>query len=236
MPASEAKIAANRQNSAKSTGPKTPEGKEVSRRNSFKHGLTGAGIVLPNEDVAEVEERLKSYREDLQPVGQVAEDLARRAAVLSVRLDRCVSHETASIAGRIRQAEADFVAPTGEDGATVAQLKAEAKARAMFDASKEATLARKYEAAIERGFFKALKELRQLAKESQAAQPVVDHESFRAMVASFDQFQAECDAFEAENFDEDLRTRPNYAKRAEVAPVLPPSAPVDVPITIGRRR
>jgi hypothetical protein len=33
------KVAANRQNALKSTGPKTPQGKVYSRRNSLKHGL-----------------------------------------------------------------------------------------------------------------------------------------------------------------------------------------------------
>ncbi len=33
------KIAANRQNALKSTGPKTPQGKAYSRTNALKHGL-----------------------------------------------------------------------------------------------------------------------------------------------------------------------------------------------------
>ncbi len=55
MPASEARILANQRNAQRSTGPKTPEGKEQSRRNALKHGLTGAGVVLPERDAAEVE-------------------------------------------------------------------------------------------------------------------------------------------------------------------------------------
>ena len=46
MPASEARINANRQNSLKSTGPKTSEGKERSRQNGLKHGMTGQGVVV----------------------------------------------------------------------------------------------------------------------------------------------------------------------------------------------
>ena len=168
MPASEARIRASQINGSKSKGPISPEGKAVSRRNSLKHGLTGEGVVLPNEDAAEVERRLAAFQEELQPTGEVGQALARRAAVCSVRMDRCVSQETAALSERVRQAEADFVAPEGADEATVAQLRAEAKARAMFDPSKEATLARKYEAAAERGFFRALKELRQLEKQAKA--------------------------------------------------------------------
>ena len=39
MPSSERKIAANRNNAKKSTGPRSKEGREVSRRNALRHGL-----------------------------------------------------------------------------------------------------------------------------------------------------------------------------------------------------
>ena len=178
MPASEARIAANRANALKSTRPKTAEGEERSRGNALKHGLTGDGVVLPNEDVAEVERRLAAFQEELQPSGEVGRSLVRRAAVLSVRMDRGVSQESAALSERVRQAEADFVAPEGVDAAEAARLRAEAGRRAMFDPSREATLARKYEAAAERGFFRALKELRQLEKQTKAAGPAVATEVF----------------------------------------------------------
>jgi hypothetical protein len=47
---SDARIEANRKNAQLSTGPKTPEGKAVCRQNALKNGLTGEGIVLPDED------------------------------------------------------------------------------------------------------------------------------------------------------------------------------------------
>ena len=51
----------------------------------------------------------------------------------------------------------------------------------MFDPSKEATLARKYEAAAERAFFRCLKELRQMEKQARA-----DREAdVNAMMGSF---------------------------------------------------
>ena len=44
--ASEAQIAANRENSLHSTGPKTSAGKEASSQNRFRHGLTGHGFAF----------------------------------------------------------------------------------------------------------------------------------------------------------------------------------------------
>ena len=46
--------------------------------------------------------------------------------------------------------------------------RSEAGARALFDPSKEATLARRYESEAHRGFFKALKEFRQAEAEAAA--------------------------------------------------------------------
>ena len=49
MIASEARIAANRKNALKSSGPKTPAGKQKSRANALKHGLTAEVLRTPEE-------------------------------------------------------------------------------------------------------------------------------------------------------------------------------------------
>jgi hypothetical protein len=108
MSCSPARLEANRRNALLSSGPKTEEGKARSRANALKHCLTGAGVVLPDEDVARIEERLAEFESDLKPVNGVGRFLARRAAMLSVRLERCVRNESAAIASRMRRAEADF--------------------------------------------------------------------------------------------------------------------------------
>ncbi len=160
MPASEARIKANQQNALKSTGPKTAEGKEQSRRNALKHGLTGAGIVLPEGDAAEVKRRAIAFEKELEPTGEVGLAIVRRAALNSVRMERAADQQTVALTERIRNVEAEFVAPEGVTPEEAAKLRSEAVRRAMFDPSKEATLARKYELAAERGFYRAIKELR----------------------------------------------------------------------------
>ena len=237
MPAaSEARIAANRANSLKSCGPRTPAGKEQSRQNSFKHGMTGAGVVLSNEDAAEVERRSQAFRSELNPSGEVGEALVRRAAVCSVRMDRGVAQETAALSERVRQAEADFVAPEGVSPEEAAKLRAEAGRRALFDPSREATLARKYEAAAERGFFRALKELRQLEKQAKVDESAVEEESYRQALASFSRIDEEATHREARH-PETAPPTPSIPSRM-VAPTSPPSSGgrVDVPFTIGRAR
>ena len=109
MPATEAQITANRRNSALSTGPKTPQGKECSRRNALKHGLTGEGVALPDEDAAEVALRFQELQEELKPNGISSRLLIRRFAYMTVRLERCERLDTAVYSKRIRHADEDFL-------------------------------------------------------------------------------------------------------------------------------
>ena len=53
--ASEARIAANRLNAQKSTGPRTAEGKAVVAQNAVKHGLLAREGLLRGEDREEYE-------------------------------------------------------------------------------------------------------------------------------------------------------------------------------------
>jgi hypothetical protein len=53
--ASEAQVTANRLNAAKSTGPRTPQGKEIVAQNALKHGLLARRDVIAGEDQEEIE-------------------------------------------------------------------------------------------------------------------------------------------------------------------------------------
>ncbi|WP_435017573.1 hypothetical protein TA3x_005188 [Tundrisphaera sp. TA3] len=181
MPASPAQIEANRRNSLRSTGPKTEEGKASSRANALKHGMTGAGVVLLAEDTARVERLAESFRAELKPDGDVGDVLVRRMAVHAVRMDRAVVQETAALATHVREAKRAFMASDDRYADNARTLRDEAANRALFDASKEAVLARKYEAASERGFHAALKELRRMRAE--AGRAVVEEAPAPAPVA-----------------------------------------------------
>src|ERR1700730_10491459 len=109
MPASPAQIAANRQNAQLSTGPRTTEGKERSRRNALKHGLTGEGVALPDEDAIEVASRFQELQEEFQPSGISSRWFLRRFAYLSVRLERCERLDTAVYSKRVRHADEGFL-------------------------------------------------------------------------------------------------------------------------------
>jgi hypothetical protein len=104
MNVSEARLAANRLNSQKSTGPKTLEGKAISRQNGLKHGLTGEGIVVPEGDREEIERRIEALQADMRPRSPVGVMMIARMATLSVRAERAAERETAAIAERVRNA------------------------------------------------------------------------------------------------------------------------------------
>ncbi len=89
MVASAAKIASNRVNSLKSTGPNTADGKAHSRENSLKHGLCSTVVVHPDDA-----SKLAVGAEDGTRVGQGFEGwLAGQAAVCTVKIERCQAME-----------------------------------------------------------------------------------------------------------------------------------------------
>jgi hypothetical protein len=88
--ATEAQTLANRLNSLKSTGPKSKDGKDASRFNALKHGLTAASAdVLGDEDVALFEERADAYRRRYKPADAHEEELVGRMALDDLRSERC---------------------------------------------------------------------------------------------------------------------------------------------------
>jgi hypothetical protein len=237
MITSEARIEANRKNAAHSTGPKTDEGKERSRQNSYKHGMTGAGIVLSETDAAEVARRSITFADELGALGDVGNALARLAALNSVRAERGADQQTASLTQRLRQVETDFVAPEGVDEPTEAKLRDEAMRVATLDTSKEGILARKYEVAAERGFYKAIKLLRQMEREGEALLKAADNERVDTMMASIlsrkNDYQKMDNDFDAlcDRMDMPMPTRPANSPQA---PAMVNG--VDIPMTIGRPR
>ncbi|HWE35686.1 MAG TPA: hypothetical protein VG406_03875 [Isosphaeraceae bacterium] len=101
MATSEKRIAANRQNAMRAKGPVTPGGKANSRRNALKHGLTGAGVVLPAEEEAELAAKTAEWVAELKPIDDREHRLIRRTVLAGMRLDRVAKME---MARRIRAA------------------------------------------------------------------------------------------------------------------------------------
>ncbi len=108
MQVSQARLEANRRNAAKSTGPRTVEGKLASRGNALKHGMTGSGTVMVGGDAAEVARRSEAIEAELQPSGELGRALVRRLALHSVRMERGAIQEAAALSERVGRAGDDF--------------------------------------------------------------------------------------------------------------------------------
>jgi hypothetical protein len=85
---SDKQIDANRQNALRSTGPKTPEGKDAVRLNALKHGLLSKETLLPGEDEEALRELGERLRDELQPVGELENLLVDRIIASYWRLSR----------------------------------------------------------------------------------------------------------------------------------------------------
>ena len=104
MATSQARIDANRKNAQFSSGPKTPEGKAVCRQNALKHGLTGEGVAVPDEDREAISARFERLRVELAPSCALGLILVQRIALFTVRLERSARHEAAQIGLAMRRA------------------------------------------------------------------------------------------------------------------------------------
>ena len=92
---SDAKIAANRANAKKSTGPRTAAGKAASSRNNTRHGLTAKLFLLDTEDPAQYEalrsDLIDSYRPanaaELMLVEEIAQNFWRLQRARHIEAD-----------------------------------------------------------------------------------------------------------------------------------------------------
>jgi hypothetical protein len=96
-PTSPEKLAANRAHAQRSTGPKTPEGKEKSKFNAVKHGLTSRYFPAVIEAGTAEWDELEAVRTDLlshcQPVGPIEELLLEKITIEYMRYRRLVERE-----------------------------------------------------------------------------------------------------------------------------------------------
>ncbi len=67
MKITEARLAANRRNAQFSTGPRTDHGKNRSKLNAFRHGLTAQIVVMPEEDLKRYQTFCQGFFTDWMP-------------------------------------------------------------------------------------------------------------------------------------------------------------------------
>ncbi len=108
--ATQAQILANRRNAAKSTGPKTADGKAAVAKNATKHGLFAQDNVVISENQAEFNAFRDEMLAELAPAGPMESILAERMVSLTWRLKRAERMQNEVIDAKIRR-EINGMAP-----------------------------------------------------------------------------------------------------------------------------
>src|SRR5690242_17670813 len=88
---------ANRRNSLKSTGPTTEAGKQASRRNAVRHGLTAETVIGALEDAEDYQAFEAAITADYDAQSAVERELVLRLASILWRLRRAILMETVPV-------------------------------------------------------------------------------------------------------------------------------------------
>ena len=108
-------IKANRRNALKSTGPTTPEGKERSRCDAVRHGLTAETVIAALEDAKDYQAFEAAVISDYDAETTVERELVLRLTSVLWRLRRATGIETAlfeSVTAQSGNAEQGHSRPT----------------------------------------------------------------------------------------------------------------------------
>src|SRR6516164_2427652 len=87
-------IEANRRNALKSTGPTSTEGKERSRGNAVRHGLTAETVIADLEDAEDYQAFEAAVIDDYDAQTAVERELVLRLASVLWRLRRAIGIES----------------------------------------------------------------------------------------------------------------------------------------------
>jgi hypothetical protein len=157
--ASQQQIDANRQNAQKSTGPKTPQGKAAVSQNALKHGLTAQQACINGEDKDEFDATRQSFEDELKPVGPVQTLLVEQIVMAAWRLARLRLIE----GGLFQLRAADDARAIDRDYENV-RPRTRLAYLFLSDVRGPNALANlgRYEARVERSFYRALHELQRL--------------------------------------------------------------------------
>lgn len=162
--ASTAKIAANRENALKSTGPKDTS---ITRLNAQKHGLLSKEVLLSGESSKTLEDLGKGLRLELAPDGELENILVDRIVSSTWRLKRIIKIEREYIQAEYQDCRYDEWNGTDNGNSKAWNVVV---AREFGGSSAWLNLLR-YETAIEKQIYKALHELQRLQSARRGEKP-----------------------------------------------------------------
>jgi hypothetical protein len=115
-------IEANRRNALKSTGPTTPEGKERSRCNAVRHGLTAETVIAALENCEDYQAFEAAVISDYDAESAVERELVLRLASVLWRLRRATGIETALFESVTEESRQNDARPTSATVVGIADI------------------------------------------------------------------------------------------------------------------
>jgi hypothetical protein len=143
----ERQIKANRANALKSTGPITPEGKQISSKNAALRGVLSGTVVLKGESLRRYNDLAAALILQFQPRNSAETSLVQTMTVARWRLLRIWGIQTAGF-----QQEMARQNPSAGSGAVLAA----ATFRSLADNSRVLALEHRFEAAYDRQYNRSL--------------------------------------------------------------------------------
>ena len=164
------KIAANRENAQKSTG---PHNSGLSRFNAMRHGLLSSGVT-EMDDPASFPERRSRLETEFAPVGEVEIALVEYVAICIVRLRRARMLEAEFITAELNPPSTETVYPDGNIPEWTKMIERDYGKTVVLDPGLPARLSasnletlltfQRYETAIENKLYRALNQLERLQR------------------------------------------------------------------------
>ena len=154
---SEKQSRANRRNAQKSTGPTTSEGKTAVRHNALKHGLLAKDVLLRGEDEDELRALGERMVAELQPEGELEEQLVEQIVADRWRLRRLHRVEASIFNYELTSVTSSAYGPPHNEATILGLLFI----RDATGANAFSKLSR-YEIPIQRNLYTALHELQRL--------------------------------------------------------------------------
>src|SRR2546421_5172845 len=155
--ATTAQIFANQENSKRSTGPRTPQGKAASSHNATADGFFAADPVLPSEDRNQFNTLFESYNSDFAPTTAHEEFLVSQMAGARWKLDRVERIEVAIFTALDNQGD-----PATADARMAEALLDKDFAKRLAHLERARTI-------LERTYHRSVRELRAARKEQNEA-------------------------------------------------------------------
>ncbi len=154
MQVSEARIAANRANAQKSTGPKDTS---KTRFNGVKHGLTAQHALLPWEHKDDLDAIIESFESRFKPVDNFERLLVKHATQAYWRMERSLRMEASMFE---TMANAEYEAAGAQPGDLHA---GHLEAMGFMKADQIMDRYRRYDAHLQRAFDKAMQRVEKMA-------------------------------------------------------------------------